>query len=55
MAKYTLKKIFYTMFIYLLAIVNIFFALRLFFDPVQALLGKDSTYEEKVKLTQELN
>ncbi|MDW3617626.1 ABC transporter permease [Candidatus Phytoplasma pruni] len=54
MAKYTLKKIFYTMFIYLLVIVSIFFALKLFSDPVQALLGQDSTYEEKAKLTQEL-
>ncbi len=54
MAKYTLKKIFYTMFIYLLVIVSIFFALKLFSDPVQALLGQDSTDEQKNQLAQEL-
>ncbi|MEC4558584.1 MAG: ABC transporter permease ['Conium maculatum' witches'-broom phytoplasma] len=54
MAKYTLKKIFYTMFIYFLVIVSIFFALKLFSDPVQALLGQDSTDEQKTQLAQEL-
>ncbi|MDV3205162.1 MAG: ABC transporter permease [Weeping tea tree witches'-broom phytoplasma] len=49
-----LKKIFYTLFIFMIVIVVVFFSMRTFSDPITTLLGLKSTSKQRIHLKKEL-